>query len=80
MAENHDVSVVPQDHGRAPLQGGGEAKVQSGEKIGFQIEGSLITVFSIRLWVQYADTCALTLMESQGGKVVDVSHYWKVVK
>ena len=66
IADSPDVTVLPSTFDRAPLQGGGVAIVDANNHIGFEISGSFVTVFSVRFWVQYADTIIVKLFTSQG--------------
>ena len=74
IAKSADVSVYPEEFGRSPLQGADEVTVESGDKFGFHIDGTLVTVFSIRLWTQFADIITVRLFGSKGEyPPVDVS-------
>ena len=78
IASSADISVIPQSLDRAPLQGGGVAIIDANSHIGFQISGSLVTVFSVRFWSQYADRIIVKLFTSQGMyPPVDVSNFCK---
>ena len=64
-ADSADVSVYPDIMGRAPLRGAGETLVESGSTIGFHIDGSLITVYSLKLWLEFADEVHIKLLASK---------------
>lgn len=75
MAASPDITVYPASLGRAPLQGGGVATIDAQETVGLHIDGANITVFSVRLWTQYAEKVIVKLMSSKGTyPAVDVSY------
>ena len=50
------------------------AVIDADDSVGFEITGSFVTVFSVRFWIQYADTVIVKLLTSQGMyPAVDVS-------
>ena len=59
----------------SPLQGAGETIVKSGDIIGFEIYGTEIIVFSVKLWTELADEVHVRLLNSKDAhSVVHVSY------
>lgn len=75
-----DVSVY--DIERVVLQGSeGYVTVDSGDTFGFHIAGSDVTVFSVRLWTQFADHITVKLLRGKDVyPPVDVSVVINLIK